>query len=223
MSSLRAVPDDQAQHRRARVFRLDYKTLVAAIGVLVCLAVLLSVLDGIDARKDAARDSAAKDQQIARRDAALSQAQRAADEAAAQSRANGEQIAALIAQVKRQNDLVAQQQGVVSALRNELAKRGISTVVEGGRVRVVPGPVSTASSSNVRATSASPGKGGGSQGPAPAPRTATVTTTRTAAPTRLPTVAPLPSPTLSLPLMGDILGTEPTCVLLVCVNSEGTP
>lgn len=201
---------------RRRVIRIDYKTLVATIGVLVSLAVFLVVLDSIEARKDDA-------QKIARRDGALSQAQQAADEAAAQSRANGEQITALIAQMERQNALMAQQQGVVSALRNELAKRGISTVVEGGRVRVVPGPVSTASSSNVRATSASPGKGGGSQGPAPAPRTATVTTTRTAAPTRLPTVAPLPSPTLSLPLMGDILGTEPTCVLLVCVNSEGTP
>lgn len=140
-----------------RVVRLDYRTLVAAIGVILAVLLLVVFLDAGDARREAAREAIAKDAQIERRDRALG-------DAASQSARNGEQIDKLVAQVAAQNALTEQQNQVVSALRNELAKRGISTVIENGKVRIIPGPVQ-ATNATVRASGSGAAPTGGGAAP----------------------------------------------------------
>lgn len=205
-----------------RTLRVDYKTLVAAIGVIVALAALLAVLNSVDARREAARELAVKDSQIASRDKSLGDAQKAAAEAAEEARTNGKQIDELIAQLKVQNAQVSEQTRVVSALRNELAKRGISTVVEDGKVKIVPGPVrtsSTPSGGTVRGASSGPGKATGTVRPTGS-RTTPSTTARPPKGTPTTPPAPLPSPSTilpSIPILGDILGVGQPCTALICL------
>ena len=198
------------------MIRVDYKTLVAIAGVIAALTLFLVLLDSMDARQEAARAASAKDAQIERRDKALG-------DAATQSAKNGEQIDALIKQVDALTDTITTQESVVSALRNELAKRGISTVVENGKVRVVPGPVSaTGSGVSARGSAAAPTR-------SPAKPVASPTSQPTPRPTVIgpspsPTVA-VPKPVPTLPVITLPLPTITLCLPLLCgtESSEGTP
>ena len=196
------------------MIRVDYKTLVAIAGVIAALTLFLVLLDSMDARQEAARAASAKDAQIERRDKALG-------DAATQSAKNGEQIDALIKQVDALTDTITTQESVVSALRNELAKRGISTVVENGKVRVVPGPVSaTGSGVSARGSAAAP-----TRSPAkPVVSPTSQPTPRPTVTTPSPTVV-VPPPVPTLPVITLPLPTITLCLPLLCgtESSEGTP
>lgn len=190
--------------------RIDYKTLVAAIGVIVSMAVLLVVLDSIDARRESARSIAAKDRQIAIRDEALVRAQAAADDAATQSRANGEQINLLITQIDKQTTLLHQQDGIVMALRDALSDEGVTTVIKDGKVTIVKGsskPPSTAANTKPPAL----------DGPGKAPSSAPPPSTGGGA---SQPVNPTPGPvaeTLTNSLAA-LLDVDPLCTALVCIR-----
>lgn len=202
------------------MIRVDYKTLAAIAGVIVAITLFLVMLDSMDAREESARASKAKDEQIERRDKALG-------DAALQSERNGQQIGDLIKQVDALTDTITTQESIVSALRNELAKRGISTVIENGKVRVVPGPVSTGSGQvSTRGSATTPTRSTVEPSVSPTssltPRPTVSTPSLPSTPTSPVVIGPpLPVPTLTLPVP-----SLPTiCVLIVCTAqpSEGTP
>lgn len=158
---------------RLKVWRIDYKTLVAAIGVIVALAVLVVVLDDGASR----RDNAAA---LARRDEALNASLR-------QSEDNNKQLTHLI-------DLVAAQKDQIDALRRQLTKLGIKPVDVKAPSNPTTGSAHTGGAS-APGSGSTAGNGSGSTGsagkptskPSPGPTSKPSPTTTHPAPTPTPT------------------------------------
>jgi hypothetical protein len=129
----------------------DRKTLSILLALVISFTVLIFVIDNIRARRDTVRT-------VERRDATISAYQSQAAAAAAQSRANGQQLTQLQAQL-------AQQEQLIRALQQQLQNAGITPVA--GTTNSSPstsGGTSGSSGSSSSGGSHSSGGSGGSSG-----------------------------------------------------------
>lgn len=110
------------------------KTLITAIGAILCLAVLVSLVEGAFQRQaDAAT--------IARQRDALLKAERSASDAARNSSDTASKVSQLSKLLAEANKHASDSQIATASLQQALSEHGYSSVVHGDRVIVIKGPL----------------------------------------------------------------------------------
>lgn len=120
-----------ARHRRLSEIT---KVLVTTIGAIVCLCVLVTLIQGYFQR-------AADASTISRQRDALLKAQRSASDAARNSSNTAAKVSQLAKLLSVANQNASDSRAATASLQDALAQHGYSSVVSGGKVVVIKGPL----------------------------------------------------------------------------------